>query len=126
MTLLHPIWLLLLIPLIISLRVWKPPSPLLGILRLAMLSLILLAMCGLAVKLPSRAGTVVVVTDRSQSMSPDSEAKQKEAIDLIQGAMGNNVNLAVLSFGRAAAIEQSPKPENLPDLSTKCTVMPPT
>ena len=109
MTLLHPIWLLLLIPLIISLRVWKPPSRLLGILRLAMLSLILLAMCGLAVKLPSRAGTVVVVTDRSQSMSPDSEAKQKEAIDLIQGAMGNNVNLAVLSFGRDAAIEQSPQ-----------------
>ena len=109
MTLLHPIWLLLLIPLIISLRVWKPPSPLLGILRLAMLSLILLAMCGLAVKLPSRAGTVVVVTDRSQSMPPDSEAKQKEAIDLIQGAMGNNVNLAVLSFGRDAAIEQSPQ-----------------
>ena len=109
MTLLHPIWLLLLIPLIISLRVWKPPSPLLGILRLAVLSLILLAMCGLAVKLPSRAGTVVVVTDRSQSMPPDSEAKQKEAIDLIQGAMGNNVNLAVLSFGRDAAIEQSPQ-----------------
>ena len=109
MTLLHPIWLLLLIPLIISLRVWKPPSPLLGILRLAMLSLILLAMCGLAVKLPSRAGTVVVLADRSQSMPPDSEAKQKEAIDLIQGAMGNNVNLAVLSFGRDAAIEQSPQ-----------------
>ena len=109
MTLLHPIWLFLLIPLIISLRVWKPPSRLLGILRLAMLSLILLAMCGLAVKLPSRAGTVVVVTDRSQSMPPDSEAKQKEAIDLIQGAMGNNVNLAVLSFGRDAAIEQSPQ-----------------
>ena len=109
MTLLHPIWLLLLIPLIISLRVWKLPSRLLGILRLAILSLILLAMCGLAVKLPSRAGTVVVVTDRSQSMPPDSEAKQKEAIDLIQGAMGNNVNLAVLSFGRDAAIEQSPQ-----------------
>ena len=30
MTLLHPIWLLLLIPLIISLRVWKLPSRLLG------------------------------------------------------------------------------------------------
>ena len=42
-------------------------------------------------------------------MPPDSEAKQKEAIDLIQGAMGNNVNLAVLSFGRDAAIEQSPQ-----------------
>ena len=109
MTLLHPIWLLLLIPLTISLRVWKPPSRLLGILRLTMLVLILLAMCGLAVKLPSRAGTVVVVADRSRSMPPDSETKQKEAIDLIQGAMGTDANLAVVSFGRVAAIEQSPQ-----------------
>ena len=109
MTLLHPIWLLLLIPLIISLRVWKLPSRLLTGLRLAILSLILLAMCGLAVKLPSRAGTVIVVADRSQSMPPDSEAKQKEAIDLIQSAMGSNSNLAVVSFGRNAAIEQSPQ-----------------
>ena len=109
MTFLHPIWLLLLIPLIISLRVWKLPSRLLEGLRLAMLSLILLAMCGLAVRLPSRTGTVVVVADRSQSMPPDSEAKQKEAIDLIQGAMGSNSSLAVVSFGRVAAIEQSPQ-----------------
>ena len=109
MALLHPIWLLLLIPLIISLRVWKLPSRLLGGLRLAILILILLAMCGLAVKLPSRAGTIVVVADRSQSMPPDSEARQKEAIDLIQGAMRSDSNLAVVSFGRVAAIEQSPQ-----------------
>ena len=109
MTLLYPIWLLLLIPLIISLRVWKPPSRLLGGLRLVILSLILLAMCGLAVKLPSRAGTVVVVTDRSQSMPPDSVERQKEAIDLIQGAMGRDSNLAVVSFGRDVAVEQSPQ-----------------
>ena len=109
MTLLHPIWLLLLIPLIISLHVWKLPSRLLKILRLTILLLILLAMCGLAVKLPSRAGTVVVVADKSHSMPPDSEAKQKEAIDLIQDAMGSDVNLAVISFGRAAAVEQSPQ-----------------
>ena len=109
MTLLHPIWLLLLIPLIISLRVWKLPSRLLGGLRIAILALILLAMCGLAIRLPSRAGTVVVVADRSQSMPPDSETKQKEAIDLIQGAMGSDSNLAVVSFGRANAVEQSPQ-----------------
>ena len=109
MTLLHPVWLLLLIPLIISLRVWKPPSHLLTGFRLAILSLILLAMCGLAVKLPSRTGTVVVVADRSQSMPADSETKQKEAIDLIQGAMRSDSNLAVVSFGRDAAIEHSPQ-----------------
>ncbi len=109
MTLLQPIWLLLLIPLIISLRVWKMPSRLLEVLRVVILCLILLAMCGLAVKLPSRAGTVVVVADRSQSMPPDSDARQKEAIDLIQSAIKSDSNLAVVSFGRAAALEQSPQ-----------------
>ena len=109
MTLLHPIWLLLLIPLIISLRVWKLSSRLLEGLRIAILTLILLAMCGLAIKLPSRAGTVVIVADRSQSMPLGNEAKQKEAIDLIQGAMGNDSNLAVVSFGRDTAVERSPQ-----------------
>lgn len=109
MTLLQPIWLLLLIPLIISLRVWRLPSRFLEVLRLLVLCLILLAMCGLAIRLPSRAGTVVVAVDRSQSMPPDSETMQKEAIDLIQSAMGSDSNLAVVSFGRFAGIEQSPQ-----------------
>ena len=78
-------------------------------LRIAILVLILLAMCGLAIRLPSRAGTIVVVADRSQSMPPDSMAKQKETIDLIQGAMGSNSHLAVVSFGRDTAVEQSPQ-----------------
>ena len=109
MTLLQPIWLLLLIPLTISLRVWRLPSRFLEVLRLLVLCLILLAMCGLAVKLPIRTGTVVVVADRSQSMPPDSDAKQNEAIDLIQGAMRAISNLAVVSFGRTVTVEQSPQ-----------------
>lgn len=109
MTLLQPIWLLLLIPLIVSLRVWKLPSRLLAGLRLAILLFILLAMCGLAVKLPSRTGTLVVVADRSQSMPTDGEARQQESIDLIQSAMESDFNLAVVSFGRVAAIEQAPQ-----------------
>ena len=109
MTFSQPIWLLLLIPLIISLWVWKLPSRLLVGLRLAMLLLILLAMCGLAVKLPSQTGTLVIVADRSQSMPTDAEARQKESIDLIQSAMGRDFNLAVVSFGRVAALEQAPQ-----------------
>lgn len=108
-TLLQPIWLLLSIPLGISLWVWKPNSRLLWILRVVILSLILLAMCGLALKLPRRAGTIVVVADRSLSMPRDSEARQKEAIDLIQSDMRRDSRLGVVSFGRAAAVEQSPQ-----------------
>ena len=109
MTLLYPIWLLLLIPLIITLRVWKLPSRFLAAMRVVMLLLILLAMCGLAVRLPSRAGTIVIIADRSRSMPPDSEERQKEAIDLIQGDIDSDSRLAVVSFGRVTAVEQSPQ-----------------
>ena len=109
MEVLHPIWLLLFFPLIVSLRVWRLPSRLLLALRFAVLSLILLAMCGFAVRLRMQAGTVVVVADRSRSMPLDSESRHKEAIDLIHASKASESNLAVVSFGRTAAIEQSPQ-----------------
>ncbi|MDE0184288.1 MAG: VWA domain-containing protein [Candidatus Poribacteria bacterium] len=109
MTLLQPIWLLLCIPLGVSLWVWKPSSRLLWIFRVVILSLVLLAMCGLAVELPRRAGTIVVIADRSLSMPPGSEARQKEAIDLIQSEMPSDSRLGVVSFGRVSAVEQSPQ-----------------
>jgi Mg-chelatase subunit ChlD len=77
--------------------------------RLALLLVILLALCGLAVKLPSRNGTIVVVADRSLSMPQNAEAAQKEAIELIGRAMTADDRLAVVSFGQSAAIERSPQ-----------------
>ena len=109
MEVLHPIWLILFFPLVISLRVWQLSSRLLLALRFAVLSLILLAMCGFAVRLRMQAGTVVVVADRSRSMPLDSESRHKEAIDLIQTSKASESNVAVVSFGRTATIEQSPQ-----------------
>jgi Mg-chelatase subunit ChlD len=106
--LLHPIWLFLAIPLALSLWLWRMPSRPLLILRTMTLLLVLLALCGLALRLPDQAGTIVVVADRSQSMPPGSATAQKEAIDLLQKAMGPNDRLAVVSFGRTAAVEQPP------------------
>ncbi len=108
-TLLHPIWLVLAIPLFVVWRLWRHSSRFLQIVRLITLLLILLALGGLAVKLPSRNGTIVVVADRSLSMPSSSEAAQKEAIDLIGRAMTSDDRLAVVSFGQTAAIERSPQ-----------------
>ena len=83
-TLLHPIWLVLAIPLLVAWWLWKPSSKFLRHTRLTTLLLILLALCGLAVKRPSRAGTVVVIADRSLSMPANAEAAEREAIELIQ------------------------------------------
>ncbi|HEU0177760.1 MAG TPA: VWA domain-containing protein [Blastocatellia bacterium] len=108
-TLVHPIWLALAIPLAASWLLWRHSSRFLRFTRLALLLLILLALCGLAVKLPSRNGTIVVVADRSLSMPQGAEAAQKEAIDLIGRAMTSDDRLAVVSFGQSAAIERSPQ-----------------
>jgi Mg-chelatase subunit ChlD len=105
----HPIWLFLLVPLGLSLWLWRLPGRLLLALRALALVLVVLALCGMAVRLPSRAGTVVVVADRSLSMPPGSEAAQKEVIDLLRGAMGADDRLAVVSFGQAAAVERAPE-----------------
>jgi hypothetical protein len=110
-TLLYPVWLFLVIPLAVSLWLWPMPSRLLRVLRFTGLALLLLALCGLGLRLPSRAGTVVVVADRSQSMPPGSEAQMKEVIDLIQAAMSPDDRLAVVSFGQAVAVEQRPGTE---------------
>jgi Mg-chelatase subunit ChlD len=108
-TLLHPIWLALAIPLAAAWLLWRHSSRFLRFTRLALLLMILLALCGLAVKLPSRNGTVVVVADRSLSMPQGSDAAQREAIDLIGRAMTSDDRLAVVSFGQSAAIERSPQ-----------------
>ncbi len=108
-TLLHPIWVALAIPLLVAWRVWRHSSRFLRFVRLALLLLVLLALCGLAVRLPSRNGTIVVIADRSLSMPPASDAAQKEAIDLVQRAMSSDDRLAVVSFGQTAAIERTPQ-----------------
>ncbi|MGH7171482.1 MAG: VWA domain-containing protein, partial [Gemmataceae bacterium] len=106
--LLHPIWLFLAIPLALTLWLWRMPSRLLLVLRGLTLLLLLLALCGAVLRLPSQAGTIVVVADRSQSMPPGSATAQKEVLDLLHKAMGPNDRLAVVSFGRTVAVEQSP------------------
>ncbi len=108
-TLLNPIWLILAIPLLAAWWVWHPVSRFLRYVRLALLALILLALSGLAIQLPSRAGTVVVLADRSLSMPTNAEAAEREAIEFVQRAMSSDDRLAVVSFGQNSAIERSPQ-----------------
>src|SRR5947209_1137948 len=78
-----PIWLLLAVPLGVSLLLWQLPARFLQGLRAVILLLVLLALAGLALRLPSRAGTVIVVADRSLSMPADADELQKRDIGLI-------------------------------------------
>jgi hypothetical protein len=107
-TLSHPVWLLLLVPLAAALAVWRLPSRLLLALRLAALLAAALALAGAALTLPGRAAVVVVVADRSRSMPHDADASHRETIQLLQAAMAPDERLAVVAFGQNAAVEQAP------------------
>jgi hypothetical protein len=109
MTLADPFWLVLAIPLAMSLGLWPLPSRLLAALRCTALVMLLLALCGLGLRLPIRSGTVVLVADRSLSMPPESEPLEREAADIVHGGMRPGERFAVVSFAERAVVEQSPQ-----------------
>jgi Mg-chelatase subunit ChlD len=108
-TLLHPHWLFLAVPLGVVLWLFPPPSRLQRVLRCAGLVLLLLALAGFAVLLPSRVGTVIVIADRSASMPADAEVNQQAVVELLQSRMGSSDQLGVLSFGQKVMIDRAPQ-----------------
>jgi Mg-chelatase subunit ChlD len=109
MVLLSPIWLLLAIPVLATLWIWPMPSRMLRMLRFLSLALLVIAMAVPAIKLPARAGTVIVVVDRSLSMPADSDAVQKEMIELVHDAMRADDQLGIVTFGQQTAVERTPQ-----------------
>ncbi|MFA6956295.1 MAG: VWA domain-containing protein [Thermoanaerobaculia bacterium] len=108
MTLSNPAWLLVAIPLAAALVVWRPAGRIQLVLRTISFALIVLALAGLAIRLDSRAGTLVVVTDRSRSMPADGDARAKEIIDLVSSKRPSDNDLGVVSFGRRTAVDLVP------------------
>jgi Mg-chelatase subunit ChlD len=109
LTLFQPIWLLLLIPVAAAWFAWPLPNRGLKILRAIIFLLVVFALAQLAIKLPDRAGTVIVVADRSESMPQNSDASEKEIIGLLHKSMGPRDQLGVVAFGQQAVVEQSPQ-----------------
>lgn len=105
----NPIWLLLALPMAAVLLIWKMPSRNMLILRVSILVLLILALSQLALRLPSRAGTVIVVADRSLSMPADSSERLKEAYNLLQNEMSRRDRIGVVSFGETVVTEKLPE-----------------
>lgn len=119
MTLADPFWLVLAIPLAMAMWLWPLPSRLMTGLRCAAFVLLLLALCGLSMRLPIRNGTVVLVADRSLSMPSQSAALEREAADLLHSTMPRGDELAVVSFAETASVEQTPRSGKFAGFSTE-------
>jgi hypothetical protein len=115
----QPVWLLLLIPLGVAWFVWPLPNRGLRVLRAVVFVLTVLAVAQFAIRLPDRAGTVIVVADRSESMPKHAAASEKEIIDLLQKSMRARDQLGVVAFGRQAVVEQSPQRGEFPGFTAQ-------
>ncbi len=107
MTFSSPFWLLLAIPLALALIRWRPATRALWVLRVSAFIAVVLALARLAIVMPSRQGTVVVVADRSASMPRDADAREREAVRDLETSRGDS-RLGVVSFGRTANVEAAP------------------
>jgi len=113
-TLLEPAWLLVLLP--AGLLAWalRPAGRTRRALRWMLFALVVLAMAEPAWWWARRAGTVVVVADRSASMPADAANAQLEAVNLLHDALDpTRHRLAVVSFGQRSAVELAPGVEGL-------------
>lgn len=105
----QPVWLLLLVPLGVAWFAWPLASRGLRIVRAITFVLVVFALAQFAIRLPDRAGTVIVVADRSESMPKQAAAAEKEAVDLLHKSMRARDQLGVIAFGRQAIVEQQPQ-----------------
>jgi uncharacterized membrane protein/Mg-chelatase subunit ChlD len=106
MILQDPVWLLLAIPFFVLLWQVKQPSRLMQGLRIFSTVMLVLALCGPAIVLPSRSGMVVIAADRSASMPGDKDTRHEEIIQLVQQKMGRRDSLGILTFGEHPVIER--------------------
>ena len=107
MTFLEPFWLVLAIPAGFALARWWPASIPSRILKAVLLATVVLALARPAWRLPSRAGTLVVLVDRSASMPAGAEEESREVLERLESSRHRRDRLAVVAFGSRAAIETS-------------------
>ena len=105
MKLLHPVWLLLLVPVAIAWWQWPMPGRGLRILRAIILTLLVLGLAQPEIRLNDRSGVVVVVADQSRSMPADSSRRQTEVMELLRKSMASSDEVYAVSFGQYATKE---------------------
>ncbi|MCK5844875.1 MAG: VWA domain-containing protein [Victivallales bacterium] len=87
---------------------WRPPSRRVRVIRTAILAAAILAISGLAIKLPSNAGTIVVVVDRSKSMPSDIVASATESAGILMAHRPESSRLGIVSFAETSQVEKLP------------------
>jgi hypothetical protein len=84
-TLLQPVLILLALPCLAALWMWRLPGRFLNPLRACMYAAAVIALAEPALLLRRGGGTVIVVADRSASLPPGAAGRQLALIQTVQG-----------------------------------------
>ncbi len=109
MIFLYPAAFLLLLPLAMWCFYRPFRNPVLNILRGALFLLLVLALAGPQLRMPDRAGTLIVLVDRSRSMPGSARADAEEYIRHLEAARPADSKLGIVSFGGDSLIEKLPQ-----------------
>ena len=115
----EPHWLLLIIPLVFLVYIFKPESKIILNLRILLIIVICLALSSPIMKISGKEGVVVVVADRSASMPDDIDKRIQETTTMLLEKMPSNSRLALVSYTDKAKIEFSPTKNDVAALSIK-------
>lgn len=103
-----PIVFLLLIPLFLIWYLRPFANVRVRYLRLVIYFLLVAALAGIGIDWQSMRGTLLVVVDRSRSMSPEGSSEADRLIRQLELARPANSTLGVVSFGAQAQVEKLP------------------
>lgn len=103
-----PHWLVLLLPLLLFIRAFRPLSGRFPWVRALVAILVVAALAGFHLRFPGREGAVIVVADRSLSMPVDAELRVVEMMGLLKDKMPAGARLGLVSFAGGAKVEMAP------------------
>ena len=104
----QPAAFLILLPLLALFTFRRLPTRILNFLRVLLYVMIAAAMAGLSVRLPERAGTLVVLADRSRSMPDGARQEMDSLIRRLERSAPSGSKLSVISFAGTPIVEKLP------------------
>ena len=104
----QPAAFLILPPLLALITLRRLPTRILNALRILLYLMLAAAMAGISVRLPERAGTLVVLADRSRSMPDGSRQEMDSLIRRLERSAPSNSKLSVISFAGSSFVEKLP------------------
>ncbi len=108
-TLLQPVLILLALPCLAALWMWRLPGRFLNPLRACVYAAAVIALAEPALLLRRGGGTVIVVADRSASLPPGAAGRQLALIQTVQARRRAEDRIGVVSFATRAAVEHQPQ-----------------